>query len=163
MFQSLSQGSTISVFYRNTRKVFDGRVMSVNTHMPQYNPQQPLAMMNGPVTDITVQIGNETVPFVGLPANGVVANFQDKGIFIAIDQSAIIREVESMLNASEQIIASVPVHEEVIRDCKALLVELKPELKKDAQQMEEMNAMRNEFAELKKLILGSLEHNKKDK
>lgn len=146
----------ITVLYKNVPRVADGRVLSVNTHMPTYNPQQPMAMMNGPVTDITVQIGNDTVPFVGLPANGVIANFQDKGIFLSTDKSAVVREVEAMANASRQILESVPAQQKMVKDCEALLLELNPERKKEAQQAEEMNAMRGELAELKKLLLASL-------
>lgn len=160
MFQGLSQGATITVLYKNVPRVADGRVLSVNTHMPTYNPQQPMAMMNGPVTDITVQIGNDTVPFVGLPANGVIANFQDKGIFLSTDKSAVVREVEAMANASRQILESVPAQQKMVKDCEALLVELNPERKKEAQQAEEMNAMRGELAELKKLLLASLGQSK---
>lgn len=160
MFQGLSQGATITVLYKNEPRVADGRVLSVNTHMPTYNPQQPMAMMNGPVTDITVQIGNDTVPFVGLPANGVIANFQDKGIFLSTDKSAVVREVEAMANASRQILESVPAQQKMVKDCEALLVELNPERKKEAQQAEEMSAMRGELAELKKLLLASLGQSK---
>ena len=160
MFQGLSQGAMITVLYKNVPRVADGRVLSVNTHIPTYNPQQPMAMMNGPVTDITVQIGNDTVPFVGLPANGVIANFQDKGIFLSTDKSAVVREVEAMANASRQILESVPAQQKMVKDCEALLVELNPERKKEAQQAEEMNAMRGELAELKKLLLASLGQSK---
>lgn len=160
MFQGLSQGAMITVLYKNVPRVADGRVLSVNTHMPTYNPQQPMAMMNGPVTDITVQIGNDTVPFVGLPANGVIANFQDKGIFLSTDKSAVVREVEAMANASRQILESVPAQQKMVKDCEALLIELNPERKKEAQQAEEMNAMRGELAELKKLLLASLGQSK---
>jgi len=150
----------ITVLYKNVPRVADGRVLSVNTHMPTYNPQQPMAMMNGPVTDITVQIGNDTVPFVGLPANGVIANFQDKGIFLSTDKSAVVREVEAMANASRQILESVPAQQKMVKDCEALLLELNPERKKEAQQAEEMNAMRGELAEMKKLLLASLGQSK---
>ena len=156
MFQNLNQGATVSLLYRNIPKVVDARVTSVNTHMPQYNPQQPLAMMNGPVTDITIQVGNDTIPFAGLPANAVVANFPDKGYFLAIDKSAVIREVESMIAASKQILESVPAHEKLVSDCEALLVELNPDRKKEAQRVEELSSIRSEMAELKKLLLDSL-------
>ena len=157
MFQGLSQGATISVLYRNIPRVADGRVISVNTHMPTYNPQQPMAMLNGPVTDLTVQVGNETIPFVGLPASGVVANFPEKGLFLAIDRSAVLREVEAMAAASRQVLESVPAHQKMVADCDALLLELNPERKKDAQQAQEMSALRGEVAELKALLL-SLGH-----
>ena len=163
MFQSLSQGATISLLYRNIPKVVDARVVAINTHLPQYNPQQPLAMMNGPVTDITVQIGNETIPFAGLPASGVVANFPDKGYFLAIDKSAVFRELEAMVAASKQVLESVPAHKKIVTDCEALLLELNPEKKKEVQQTQELSSIRSEMAELKKLLLDSLGTKQKEK
>ena len=163
MFQGLTQGATISVLYRNIPRVADGKVVSVNTHLPQFNPQQPMAMMNGPVTDITVQVGNDTIPFAGLPANGVVANFPDKGLFISTDRAAVLREIEAMAAASKQILESVPAHQKMVQDCEALLIELNPDRRKEAQQTQEMNAMREEIADLKKTLLAFLEHPKTDK
>lgn len=163
MFQGLTQGATVQVLYRNIPRVADGRVISISTHMPTFNPQQPMAMMNGPVTDITVQIGNETIPFAGLPANGVVANFPEKGLFLATDRSAVLREVEAMAAASRQVLESVPAHQKMVSDCEALLIELNPELKKDAEQTREMASLRNEVAELKDLLRAALEQTKKEK
>lgn len=163
MFQNMTQGATLSVLYRNIPRVADGKVVSVNTHLPQFNPQQPMAMMNGPVTDITVQVGNDTIPFAGLPANGMVANFPDKGIFIATERAAVLREVEAMAAASRQILESVPAHQKMVQDCEALLIELNPDRKKEAQQTQEMNAMRGEIAELKTALLAFLERAKTEK
>lgn len=162
MFQGLSQGATIPVLYRNVPKVADGRVISVNTHMPTYNPQQPMSIMGGPVTDITVQVGEDTIPFAGLPANGVVANFPEKGYFISTDRSAVVREVESMANASRQVLDSVPVHRKMVEDCEALLLQLNPEKRMEVKQAEELTQMRNEMAELKRLLLANLGHDKKE-
>ena len=147
MFQDLSQGATLPILYKNERRVVEGRVTSVNTHMPVYNPSQPMAMLNGPVTDITVQVGNDTIPFAGLPANGVVANFPDKGMFIAIDKSAILREVETMLNTSKQVLEQVPVHEQIVKDCEALAVQLQPEKQKELQQAKEIENLKTQLAE----------------
>lgn len=162
MFQSLTQGATVTVLYKNIPRVADGRVLSVNTHLPQYNPQQPMALMNGPVTDITVQVGDDTIPFVGLPASGVVANFPEKGYFLSTDRSAVVREVEAMASASKQILKSVPAHEKMVQDCELLLLELNPERKKEAEQTREMNALRSEMEELKALLRASLEHSKNE-
>lgn len=162
MFQSLTQGATVTVLYKNIPRVADGRVVSVNTHLPQFNPQQPMAMMNGPVTDITVQVGDETIPFIGLPASGVVANFPEKGYFLSTDRSAVIREVEAMASASRQVLQSVPAHEKMVRDCDSLLLDLNPDRKKEAEQAKEMNALRSEIEELKSLLRASLEQTKRD-
>lgn len=152
MFQNLTQGATIPVLYKNIPRVADGRVISVNTHMPTYNPQQPLAMMNGPVTDITLQVGNETIPFAGLPANGVVANFPEKGLFLATDRTAILREIEAMASASRQVLASVPDHQKMVAACEDLILQLNPELKKEAQQAQELSDLRGQVAELKTML-----------
>ena len=160
MFQGLSQGATVFVLYKNIPRVADGRVLSVNTHLPQFNPQQPMAMMNGPVTDITIQVGDETIPFAGLPANGVVANFPEKGYFLSTDKSAVIRELEAMSSASKQILQSIPAHEKMVRDCDTLLLELNPDKKKEAEQAKEMSALRGELEELKDLLRKSLESKK---
>lgn len=156
MFQSLSQGATLTVLYKNIPRVADGRVVAVNTHLPTYNPGQPMAVLNGPVTDITVQIGNETIPFAGLPANGVQANFSDKGLFIATDKALVVREVESMLAASKTALEQVPAHQKMVADCESLLVQLQPERQKEAQQAQEISELRGQVRELKDLLLASL-------
>lgn len=152
MFQGLTQGATIPVLYKNIPRVADGRVISVNTHMPTYNPQQPMALMNGPVTDITLQVDNETIPFAGLPANGVVANFPEKGLFLATDRSAILREIEAMASASRQVLASVPDHQKMVSACEDLILQLNPERKKEAQQAQELSDLRGQVAELKSML-----------
>lgn len=148
MFQSLTQGVTIPVLLKNVPKVVDGKVMSVNTHMPVYNPTQPMAVLNGPVTDITVQVENETVPFAGLPANGIMANFPDKGYFIATDKSAILREVESMQAASRQALEQMPAHQKMVKDCDALLLSLQPEKQKEAKQAQEIESLKTQLADM---------------
>ena len=152
MFQGLTQGSTLSILYRNIPNVVDGRVTSVNTHMPQFNPQQPMTFMNGPVTDITVQVGSDTIPFAGLPANGGVANFPDKGIFISTDKSAVLRELDSTVASLKQDLEAVPAKEKLLQGYEALRLDLNPGMKKDAQQEREMTELKSEVTEMKSLL-----------
>ena len=123
-------------------------MLSVNTHMPTYNPGQPAAIFSGPVTDITLQVENETIPFAGLPANGVIANFPDKGYFLATDKSAIVREVESMKSASKQVLEQVPAHQKMVQDCDALLLQLQPEKKKEAEQAQEIEGLKTQLSSM---------------
>ena len=148
MFQSLSQGAIIPVLYKNGPRVEDGKVLSINTHVPAYNPAQPMAMLNGPVTDITIQVGGETIPFAGLPANGVVANFPDKGIFLSTDKAAVLRELEAMAAASRQILEQVPAHQKMVKDCEALLLSLQPEKQKEAQQAKEIEDLKTQLSDM---------------
>ena len=78
MFQALSQGSNLFILYKNEPRMEKARVVSVNTHLPQFNPSQPQAMFNGMVTDLTVAIGSDetataTLPLVEL--GGIEASF----------------------------------------------------------------------------------------
>lgn len=148
MFQNMTQGAPIYVLYKNTLKVSSGKVMSVNTHMPTYNPQQPMAMLNGPVTDISVQVDNETIPFSALPANAVLANFPDKGVLITEDRSVIVRELEGMISESETALKQAPTHEQRIARCKEMLIEFQPEKKREAQQQQEISLLKSQLAEM---------------
>lgn len=162
MFQGLTQGSVISILYRNVPRIVDGRIVSVNTHMPQFNPQQPMSIMNGPVTDITVQVNNETIPFVGLPANGVVANFQDKGMFISTDRTTVLREVDSIVSAYRQDLASVPEKERMLKAYESLQLEQNPDRKLEAQRAQEITELKNEISELRKLFVASAKNINQD-
>lgn len=148
MFQSLSQGAILPVLYKNEPRVAEGKVLSVNTHLPTYNPSQPMAMLNGPVTDITVQIEGATIPFAGLPANGMIANFPDKGIFLATDKAAILREIESMAAASKQVLEQVPVHQKMVASCEELLLSLQPEKQKEAKQAQEIESLKTQLQDM---------------
>lgn len=148
MFQSLTQGASVYILYKNVPKVSVGKVSSVNTHMPVYNPNQPMAMLNGPVTDITVQVDNESIPFSALPANGVMANFPDKGVMITEDRSVVLREVETIESASKQILDSVPAHQKMVQDCEALLVSLQPEKQNEMKQQQEIAMLKSQISKM---------------
>lgn len=148
MFQGLSQGSIIPVLYKNIPKVVEGKVLSVNTHMPTFSPAQPMSVLNGPVTDITVQVDGDTIPFAGLPSNGITANFPEKNLFIATDKSAIIREVEALRAASKQALEQVPANQKMFQECESLLIQLNPERQREAQQTKELESLKSRLEEM---------------
>ena len=152
MFQGLSQGATLYILYKNEPKVERGRVLSVNTHLPQFNPSQPQAMFGGMVTDLTISVGSETIPFAGLPANASVANFPDRGLFVSEDQGMIITELTAMRDNSQRIVESYDAHKALRDKCDALLVSLNPELQKEAQAAKEMADLKGELGELKRML-----------
>ena len=149
MFQNLTQGASVTIFFRNEPpRIETAKVVSINTHMPGYNPSQPMAMFNGLVTDITVQIGNETIPFAGLPANGVVADFPSKGMYLSVDSSAAYRELDSAINAFEQDLATVPSKQKLLEGYKSIRVKNNPE----AQREKEMSEMRGQLNEMQRML-----------
>lgn len=149
MFQNLTQGACVTIFFRNEPpRIETAKVVSINTHMPGYNPSQPMAMFNGLVTDITVQVGNETIPFAGLPANGVVADFPSKGMYLSVDSSAAYRELDSAINAFEQDLATVPSKQKLLEGYKSLRAKNNPE----AQREKEMSEMRGQLNEMQRML-----------
>ena len=148
MFQGLTQGATLFILYRNEPKLAEGRVLSVNTHPPQPNPQNPMAMFQGLVTDVMVSVGNDNIPFAGLPANGVVANFPDRGLFISTDRSTVLREIQAMKTASEQVLGQIPAHQKMVQDCEALLIQYNPERKREIQQSQDIEQLKDQLAQM---------------
>ena len=156
MFQGLSQGATLYILDKNEPRLERGRIISVNTHLPQFNPTQPQAMLNGMVTDLTVAVGDDTIPFAGVPANASMANFPDKGLFISEDQGMAVNEITSMRDSSKRIVDSYDAHKKMVERCDALLLSLNPEKQKELQNAKEMEALRGELAEMKRMLSAML-------
>ena len=156
MFQALNQGATLYILYKNEPRMEKGRVVSVNTHLPQFNPSQPQAMLGGMVTDITVSVGGDTIPFAGLPASASVANFPDKGMFIGEDQGMVVNEITAMRDNSQRIVDSYEAHKALRDKCDALLLSLNPEKQKEMQAAKEMADLKGELAEMKRMLSAML-------
>lgn len=152
MFQALTQGALLHILYKNVPEVKTGKVVSVNTHLPQYNPSQPQAMLNGMVTDVTVSVGNETIPFLGLPASASVANFQDKGMFVSEDMGMILNEITAQRDNHQHVVDGYEPSKEMVAKCDALLLSLNPEKRKEAQNAKEMAELKGELAEMRKML-----------
>lgn len=163
MFQNLSPGSTVYLLHREGPSVDVCRVTAANSHLPQFDPQRPQAMLSGLVTDLTVMAGEKVIPFAALPAASNTANFPEKGLFLADDRVAVINEVTAMRDNSRRIVESVEMHRKIAAKCEELLISLNPERQKEiksAKELEELKKAlqenRNEIAELKNLLSGFL-------
>lgn len=148
----MTQGATLYVLYKNDPRLEKGRIVSVNTHLPQFNPSQPQAMFGGMVTDLTVAVGSDTIPFAGLPATASVANFPEKGMFVSEDQGLVINEITSMRDNSQRIVDSYDAHKALRDKCDALLLSLNPEKQKEMQNAKEMADLKGELAEMKRML-----------
>ena len=154
----MSQGATLFILYKNDPKMEKGRIVSVNTHLPQFNPSQPQAMLGGMVTDLTVSVGSETIPFAGLPATASVANCPDKGLFVSEDQGMVINELTAMRDNSQRVVDSYDAHKALRDKCDALLLSLNPEKQKEIKNAKDVEELKGELAEMKRMlsaILGS--------
>ena len=152
MFQGLMQGATLFILYKNEPRIEKARVISVNTHLPQFNPNQPQAMFGGMVTDLTVAVGSETMNLAGLPATASVANFSDKGMFVSEDQGLVINELTAMRDNSQRVVDSYDAHKSLRDKCDALLLSLNPEKQKEIAQAKELSELRGQLDEMKRML-----------
>ena len=166
MFQGLQAGMPLYILYKNDPKVVEARVVSCNTHPPVPNPNNPMAILNGPVTDVTVTVDGKTLPpFQGLSPNAMMATFSNDGMFISEDRGLIINEVTSMRDNSQRIVESFDIHKSMVEKCNELLLSLNPEKQKELAQAKEMSDLKGELAELKgmlSLLLGNKQKKKEE-
>lgn len=148
----MTQGATLFILHKNEPKVEMGRVVSVNTHLPQYNPNQPQAMFNGMVTDLTVSVGSDTIPFLGLPASASTANFADKGLFISEDQGLVVNEITTLRDNSKRIIDSYETNKDLFEKYEALLISLNPDKQREVKSAKELAALKDELSEMKRML-----------
>lgn len=163
MFQGLSQGATLYILYKNEPRMERGRIVSINTHVPQFNPAQPQAMFGGMVTDLNVAVGSETINLAGLPATASVANFPDKGMFVSEDQGMVVNELTAMRDNSQRIVDSYEAHKALRDKCDALLLSLNPEKQTQMQNAKEMADLKGELAEMKRMLSAMLGTKPKEK
>lgn len=162
MFQGLTQGATLYILYKNEPRMERGRVISLNTHVPQFNPAQPQAMFGGMVTDLNVAVGSETINLAGLPASASIANFPDKGMFVSEDQGMVINELTAMRDNSQRIVDSYEAHKNLRDKCDALLLSLNPEKQKEMQNAKDVAELKGELAEMKRMLSAYLGTKKKE-
>lgn len=157
----MSQGATLFILYKNEPRMEKGRVISLNTHVPQFNPSQPQAMF-GMVTDLTISVGSETISLSGLPSSASVANFPDKGMYVSEDQGMIINEITAMRDNSQRVVDSYDAHKSMRDKCDALLLSLNPEKQKEIQNEKEMAELKGAIAQLKGMLSAALGTKKKE-
>lgn len=157
MFQALTQGMPLYILYRNEPRVDEARVISVNTHPQQATPANPMAILNGPVTDIVVSVDGKTLPpFQGLQPSAIVATFSSEGMFISEDKSLIDNELKSIEDSHQRIVDGYESSKEMVDKCKALRLKINPERQKEAAHAEEIARLQGEITEMKQMLMQAL-------
>lgn len=126
MFSNLSQNSILFILdFKSTPKVLSGPVESISIPRPKYNTFNPNMEM---VVDITANINGERREFKAVP-NGTIANFGEDAFILAENKDALGSYVNSMLQNSRNILASMEKHEKLAKEYEEVLQELDPSAK----------------------------------
>ncbi|MBQ5838701.1 MAG: hypothetical protein IIW42_01545 [Bacteroidaceae bacterium] len=139
MFQGLRQNSIIYILEKNgvpSLKV--GQVVSVSNPQPKFGTFNP-NMLQETFVDVTAKVDNETIELKQLPASSNFANLN--GAFVSDNRDVMSSEVEAILKNSEQVIESVPYHEDVKVACKDMFRVLNPQVVKEQERDEKMGML----------------------
>jgi hypothetical protein len=146
----IAQGATLYILNRKDFSISTAVVDSVSQpHITKSAQTNPALAMQGLVVDLSASIGAEPTT-IEFPMNGVSANYPEKGWFVSTDRQIITNEIKAMENASKQYLAQKPWHEMVMEKSHSLLMQLSPEMQKEAQQAEEIAVLRAQIEEMKR-------------
>jgi hypothetical protein len=160
MFQNIRKGATLYVLNKQDATLEVGEVVNVTPPQPMYNTQYQ-GGFNPPrmCVDIEVTANGKVINLQKLTAD---ATIDDKnGIIVAENRDAILNEIEVLSKNSQRIIESCEYHNEIVTKCNALIAELNPQLKREAEQAREINDLRQQLSDIKGMLADVL--NKKTK
>lgn len=153
MFGTLRAGSLLYILNKGENpSLAIGQVVSVTPPRPKVNNtfmQMTNPMQMEQVIDINVKVGDDTKVFSNVSTNLSVVDTGVNNYVISDDKTAITNEVEAFGTTSQNILNSVPYHQKVVASCKRMMVELNPNLQKEAEREQEITTMRNEMAEMR--------------
>lgn len=162
MFGNIKQGNIVYVLIKGEKPVVKiGQVESATNPTPKYptyNPSQPFGKTPEMLIDVKVKCGEEVLEFQKIPTNQELFSYPNA--VISDKKEAILSEVESMMQASRQIVDSVPYHQSVVESCDEILKQLNPQFAKEKQQEEKITALesmvgslKNDIGDIKNLLL----------
>lgn len=84
------------------------------------------------VVDVTIKLGNDKKEFVGLPSNEAIHSYGD--YVVSETREAMISEVDSLLQNSKTVLASIDTHKKMVESCERILKELNPVYAKEQER-----------------------------
>ena len=151
MFSNLAQGSILyGLETKDELKVFTAPITSVSLPRPLFT-QNTFGQMPVTVVDITATVNGEKREFKQVPGNTSIANFGQDAFILADSKESLNSYIESMLQNSRNIVASVDKHKALISQYEAAYKELNPSIA-ISNDDSAVKALRSEVGELKAQI-----------
>ena len=152
MFKNLRQGQSIYILHKEDKMYYEvATVVSVDNlrpKVPGMNPYAPQEM----VVDIKAKIGNDNLKIPSVPADLLVTDYKPNNgekLVLSCDLNSFNTEINSMLQNSNAVLASVDRHKAVVESCELMLIQLNPQFAKDKERDEEMSGMKQELSSLR--------------
>lgn len=138
VFRDLKQNYPLFILNKEQLSVTSAKVSSIS--LPRFD-----ANVKQTVVDVGIEYDGKSGTYV-LPETQSISS--NGNIVISTDQEGLSREVEAMKNAAEQVIASVPHQEEIIKKASSLLSELNPSYRKEVEINERFNKIETSISEM---------------
>lgn len=151
MFSNLTQGSILyGLETKDELKVFTAPITNVSLPRPLLT-QNTFGQVPITVVDIVATVNGEKREFKQVPGNTTIANFGQDAFILADSKESLNSYIESMLQNSRNIVASVDKHKALINQYENAYKELNPSIAISGND-DAVKALRNEVNELKGLI-----------
>ena len=124
MFSNLTQGSILyGLETKDELKVFTAPITNVSLPRPLLT-QNTFGQVPVTVVDIVATVNGEKREFKQVPGNTTIANFGQDAFILADSKESLNSYIESMLQNSRNIVASVDKHKALINQYEAAYKEL---------------------------------------
>lgn len=151
MFSNLAQGSILyGLETKDKIKIFTAPITSVSLPRPLLT-QNTFCQIPQSVVDITATVNGEKREFKQVPGNVSIANFGQDAFILADNKESLNSYIESMLQNSRNIVASVDKHKALISQYEEAYKELNPNIS-IGNDDSAVKALREEVNELKGII-----------
>ena len=156
MFKDLKPGLKMLILEKSASpmKCHNGKVVKVSLPRVEMqkmdNPMQPFPNFQDRVVDLTVEYDGKTSTFV-VPEGSSVA--YGEAVTLSCTEEPIINEVKSLMKQSADIVDSYEYHKANIEECKSIIANLNPQYAEAQDHDRRMNAMEDDIAEIKKILL----------
>lgn len=136
MFNTLSKNSVFYILDKNTKPTIKvGKVTDAKIN-PQY-----FGLANQEM-DITVDVNGDTYEFKKIPTNVSIIS-PSVGIVISDNSDDMIKEYDTMVSTSKQVLDSIDYHRGVIESQDEIMSVLNPRYAKEKEQENKLNSLEN--------------------
>ena len=148
MFGGLRQGSLLYVLDKtaNGAKLRIAQVDNISNPTPRYGQMAQYGGGTDMVVDVRARVGEEAMEFKQLSYAQSIAN---SGAMVICDSKEVMSaEVDALMRTSKQVLESITYHEKVLADCEAMMRELNPQLAKEKEQEEKIDALESKMGNI---------------
>jgi hypothetical protein len=157
-FKDVKQNYPVFILDKQELKVIQGKVVSAafpridmnggaRPNPASINPTNPTGALM--VVDVTIEADGKTATYT-IPENLAVTYAGN--IVLSTDREGLVREIEAMKNAAEQILSTVDHQKAIVEKASSLLAELNPLYKEKRETEERFGKIEGTVAEMKEML-----------